>query len=185
MRAIFTESLVHKTLFNTVVYGSNETHIIIHLTWKCKIAINWNFGNKLFWFISSDSCHKKMLWKSVTIWLYKESTSHLLIETPFVHAIWSSFFNKCFFINIQRLTFHFISTIKTTTKDPSKIGWILVLEIGFPLFSSSILLETHGIVTFGQYFIQTATIRLSDCPGQSLFGSGNNDLHYTCPTGQV
>ena len=30
MRALFTESLVHKTLFNTVVYGSNETHIIVH-----------------------------------------------------------------------------------------------------------------------------------------------------------
>ena len=30
MRAIFTESLAHKTLFNTVVYGSNETHIIMH-----------------------------------------------------------------------------------------------------------------------------------------------------------
>ena len=27
MRAIFTKSLVHETLFNTVVYGSNETHI--------------------------------------------------------------------------------------------------------------------------------------------------------------
>ena len=30
MRAIFTASLVDETLFNTVVYGSNETHIIIH-----------------------------------------------------------------------------------------------------------------------------------------------------------
>ena len=30
MRAIFTESLVHETLFNTVVYGSNEAHIIMH-----------------------------------------------------------------------------------------------------------------------------------------------------------
>ena len=30
MRAIFTESLVHETLFNTAVYGSNETHIITH-----------------------------------------------------------------------------------------------------------------------------------------------------------
>ena len=30
MRAIFTESLAYKTLFNTVVYGSNETHIIMH-----------------------------------------------------------------------------------------------------------------------------------------------------------
>ena len=46
MRAIFTESLVHETLFNTVVYGSNETHIFMH--WKCKIGIYWNFGNKLF-----------------------------------------------------------------------------------------------------------------------------------------
>ena len=30
MRAIFTESLIHETLFDTVVYGSNETHIIMH-----------------------------------------------------------------------------------------------------------------------------------------------------------
>ena len=30
MRAIFTKSLVHETLFNTVVYGSNETHIIMY-----------------------------------------------------------------------------------------------------------------------------------------------------------
>ena len=29
-RSIFTESLVHETLFNTVVYGINETHIIKH-----------------------------------------------------------------------------------------------------------------------------------------------------------
>ena len=34
MRAVFTESLVHETLFNTVVYhvyGSNETHVIMQL----------------------------------------------------------------------------------------------------------------------------------------------------------
>ena len=30
LRAIFIESLVHETLFNTVVYGSNKTHIIMH-----------------------------------------------------------------------------------------------------------------------------------------------------------
>ena len=30
MRAVFTGSLVHETLFNTWVYGSNETHIIMH-----------------------------------------------------------------------------------------------------------------------------------------------------------
>ena len=28
MRAIFTESVVHETLFNAVDYGSTETHII-------------------------------------------------------------------------------------------------------------------------------------------------------------
>ena len=39
MRAIFTESLVHKALFNTVVYGSNETHIIMH-NLKGKIGFN-------------------------------------------------------------------------------------------------------------------------------------------------
>ena len=30
IRAIFTESLVDETLFNKVVNGSNETHIIMH-----------------------------------------------------------------------------------------------------------------------------------------------------------
>ena len=30
MAAIFTESLVHNTLFNTVVYGSKETCVIMH-----------------------------------------------------------------------------------------------------------------------------------------------------------
>ena len=68
MRAICTESLVHENLFNPVVYGSNETHIIMHnlKTW------NWNqlkFGNKLFWFVSSDSCHIKILRKSLNILL--------------------------------------------------------------------------------------------------------------------
>ena len=29
IRAIITENLVHETLFNTVVYGRNETHIIM------------------------------------------------------------------------------------------------------------------------------------------------------------
>ena len=38
MRAIFTESLGHETLFNTVVCGSNETHIIMH---NLKTE-NWN-----------------------------------------------------------------------------------------------------------------------------------------------
>ena len=60
------KSLVHKILFNTVVYGSNESHIIMH-NLKCKIGINWNFGNKLFLFISSDSCHKMILLESLTI----------------------------------------------------------------------------------------------------------------------
>ena len=46
-----------------------------------------------------------------TIWQYKESTSNSLFETPFVHAIWSYFFNRRLLINIQRLTVHFISTI--------------------------------------------------------------------------
>ena len=31
LRAIFTENLVHETLFNTEVYRSNETHIIMHV----------------------------------------------------------------------------------------------------------------------------------------------------------
>ena len=58
------KSLGHETLFNTVVYGSNEIHIgLIMHNLKRKIGINWNFGNrpKLFFLLSSDSYHKKML----------------------------------------------------------------------------------------------------------------------------
>ena len=29
------------------------------VTWKCKTGINWNFGNKLFLFMSSDSSHRR------------------------------------------------------------------------------------------------------------------------------
>ena len=43
MRAIFTEILVHENLFNTVVYGSNETHIIMH---NLKI---WTWNQLKFW----------------------------------------------------------------------------------------------------------------------------------------
>ena len=43
MRAIFTEILVHENLFNTVVYGSNETHIIMH---NLKI---WAWNQLKFW----------------------------------------------------------------------------------------------------------------------------------------
>ena len=32
---------------------------------------------------------------------------------------------------------------------------------------------------------QSVTIRLPDCPGQSIFGLGNHDLQESCPTGQV
>ena len=32
---------------------------------------------------------------------------------------------------------------------------------------------------------QGATIRLPNCPGQSIFGSGNHNLQKSCPTGQV
>ena len=42
------------------------------LTWKRKIGINWNVGNKLFVFISSDPCHKKMSLESLNIPLIKE-----------------------------------------------------------------------------------------------------------------
>ena len=37
------------------------------LSCKRKIGINWNFGNKLFMFLSSDSCHKNMLFGSLNI----------------------------------------------------------------------------------------------------------------------
>ena len=33
----------------------------------CKIGINWNFGNKLLLFLSSDSYHKKMMLESLNI----------------------------------------------------------------------------------------------------------------------
>ena len=35
--------------------------ILSCITCKGKIGINWNFGNNIFFLISSDSCHKKML----------------------------------------------------------------------------------------------------------------------------
>ena len=71
MRAIFTKSLDKKSrtrdcIQRFIVYGSTETHKSCK-TWKCKIGINWNFGNKLLLFISSDSCHKKALLKSLNI----------------------------------------------------------------------------------------------------------------------
>ena len=50
-------------------------------TWKRKIGINWNFGSKFSWFISSDLCHKKMLWKSLNI-----TTGCFL----FVRLLWKS-----------------------------------------------------------------------------------------------
>ena len=33
--------------------------------------------------------------------------------------------------------------------------------------------------------MKAATIRLPDCPWQSLFGLGNHDLQKNCPIGQV
>ena len=67
-KAIFTESLVHNTLFNTVVYGSNETNIIMY---NLK---TWNFMESteileisFFLYISSDLCHKKVLLQSLNI----------------------------------------------------------------------------------------------------------------------
>ena len=48
----FSQKVVHKTLFNTEVYGSESTEIL---------------EMELFLFISSDSCHKKMLLESLNI----------------------------------------------------------------------------------------------------------------------
>ena len=67
MRAIFTESLLHKTFFNMVVYGSSETHITMH---NLK-TLNWN--QLKFWKISFFGLYllihaiKKMLLESVNI----------------------------------------------------------------------------------------------------------------------
>ena len=72
MRATFTESLVHKILFNTVVYGNNETHKIMR-NWKTYNLNQLKFGNKLFLLISSDSCHKKMLLYRITEYSFKQS----------------------------------------------------------------------------------------------------------------
>ena len=70
------KNLVHETLFNTVVYGAmNHTQSCI--TWKLKIKINWNFGNKLFLFISSDSCHKIILLEWLTISLSTPYRSYI------------------------------------------------------------------------------------------------------------
>ena len=67
MRAIFTESLVHENLFNTVVYGSNETHIIMHKLENVKLESTEILDLSFFLFISSDSCHKNMLLESLNI----------------------------------------------------------------------------------------------------------------------
>ena len=67
-------SLGHET-FNTVVYESNEIHIIMR-----KIGINWSFGNKLFFLISSDSYHKKDVVR-ITEYSFKSHTC--LLENNF------------------------------------------------------------------------------------------------------
>ena len=59
------------------------------ITWKCEIGINLNFGNKLIWFVSSDSCHKKILQKSLNIPLtiYNGyNNQYILIQL--VHISW-------------------------------------------------------------------------------------------------
>ena len=44
----------------------NIIHIIMHNSFKHKIVINWNFGNKLILFLSMNSCHKKWLLHNTT-----------------------------------------------------------------------------------------------------------------------
>ena len=60
MRAILTESLGHETLFNTVVYGNNETYITINNLKIVKLESTEIVKKSfiyIFWFIG----HKKML----------------------------------------------------------------------------------------------------------------------------
>ena len=65
----------------SIINGSNETHIIVHNSKTYKIGINWNFGNKLFLFTSSHSCHKKMLLEPLTIPLsYFRGTHTMVIQ---------------------------------------------------------------------------------------------------------
>ena len=78
MRAVFTKSLLHKTLFNTVVYGSNETHIIMHNLKNVKLESNEIL--EINFFISSDSCHKMR-------WLESLNTSLTLRILKDIHFI--------------------------------------------------------------------------------------------------
>ena len=84
------------------------------ITWKGKIGINWNFGNRPFWFISSDSCQKKMLLESVNIplsdqgWFLRTQDlgGFLRILLLLLAVFWPLFFlivNRiCFFWNTQK-----------------------------------------------------------------------------------
>ena len=72
IRAILTEILGHENSFNTVVYGSTETHVIMHnlKTYHCN---QLNIGNKRFFSlpISFDSCHNSMLLESLNIFSFQ------------------------------------------------------------------------------------------------------------------
>ena len=57
IRAIFPKILVSENLFNTVVSGAVSVLIIMH-NLQTKIGINWNFGNNLYSFISSNIFQK-------------------------------------------------------------------------------------------------------------------------------
>ena len=64
MRTIFIESLV-ETLLNTVVYGSNETHIIMHKLESIKLKSTEILEVSFIFFTFSDPCHKMLLLESL------------------------------------------------------------------------------------------------------------------------
>ena len=64
-REIFQQKVSSTRLYSTQQSMGAMKHTKSCTTWKCKIGINWNVGNMLFVFISSDSCNKMMLLESL------------------------------------------------------------------------------------------------------------------------
>ena len=72
MRATFTESLVHETLFNHNSLWEQcpgaMKHIIMHNSLEnVNLESTEILETSFFMFLSSDSCHKKMLLESLNI----------------------------------------------------------------------------------------------------------------------
>ena len=94
-RAIFTESLVHETLFYTVVYGSIETHIIMHILENVKFESNEMLEISFFFkFLSSDSYHKMML-ELLNTSLSVQWANLLKMHTPSVKGFFKFSYRGC------------------------------------------------------------------------------------------